>query len=84
MEKTCVELLESVGRRLAFLYTEDPSAPSVTVSLLPSGEWYVSLLRYAEKFGKDKYVVHSCKCDVLATGLEYLLDWLPEVRVDVS
>lgn len=41
-------------------FPEDPSAPSVVFSYIKAKEsWYISIVRYKEKFGKDKYVVSS-------------------------
>lgn len=42
-------------------FTEDPSTPSVVLSRLENGNYYGSLVRYSESFGKGKQVLYKCE-----------------------
>lgn len=60
-------------KQIVKLFSEDPSAPSVTVSWLPDRQaYYASVVRYAERFGQGKYVVWSCSGPNLDECLQYL------------
>lgn len=40
-------------------YPNDPSTPGIITSILNSGHFYCSIIRFKAKFGKEKYVVVS-------------------------
>lgn len=53
--------------------TVDPSAPSVTLSYIPSRDmWYGSVCRYSARMGEGKRVVAKCVCPSLATCITHL------------
>lgn len=54
-------VLEKLVTAVVTAHPDDPSKPGVLLSLLASGEWYASVLRYKGRFGADKFVVCSAK-----------------------
>lgn len=55
-------------------YDSDPSSPSLIVSWLADlQQWYFSFVRYSEKFGKGKYVVHRVLNSDFSKGAEQIL-----------
>ena len=67
--------------KLREAYPNDPSAPCVQLASLPSGEFYASAVRYAEKFGEGKKVVASCKASTLAGAMKVVIAKLVEAGV---
>jgi hypothetical protein len=53
--------IESLVDEVCARFSDDPSAPAVLVSRLPSKEWYMSVARFTEPLGKGKQVVASEK-----------------------
>ena len=57
-----IPVLESALRVLKRLFPDDPSTPSITLSLTeasPQRVWYASMLRYHEAYGGDREVLAS-------------------------
>ena len=70
------EMLETLVQAVVTAYPNDASTPGVLVSLLTSGDWYVAVLRYREKFGGGKYNVCSAKAKGAGDAIEQLAkDW---------
>jgi hypothetical protein len=42
-------------------YGDDPSKPSVVLSAMTDGQYYVSIVRYMGKYGTDKHVVCNAR-----------------------
>ena len=58
-------------------YADDPSQASVTVSKLKTGEHYISVVRYTQKYGDGKKVVVSSRNkDFGAAVREVSATWL--------
>lgn len=53
--------LDLLARAVANEYAGDPCSAGVTISLLPGGDYYASVLRYRERFGEGKFVVCSAR-----------------------
>lgn len=54
-------------------FPEDPSAPSVVFSFLKDkNAWYVAVVRYKSKFGKDKFNVSSFMHEDLDYAITHL------------
>jgi hypothetical protein len=53
--------IESLVAEVCERFGDDPSAPAVLVSRLPSEEWYMSVQRFTEAFGKGRQVIVSEK-----------------------
>ncbi len=54
-----VQYIDLIVRSLTFLYPEDHSCPSLLISRLKHGSYYVSLVRYEEPYGKSKRVLFN-------------------------
>lgn len=66
---------EAILRKVAELFSDDPSVPSVTCAWIESKQhFYGSIVRYTEAFGRGKSVVF--KCD--APSADGVLDQLCE------
>jgi hypothetical protein len=52
-------MIENLVRQIVDAYQKDLSSASLTLSYLPSGNWYMSIVRYRQKFGGVKEVVVS-------------------------
>jgi hypothetical protein len=66
------DVLEKLTLALCADFPGDPSTPSVVVSRLKTGESYVSLVRYRERFGDGKFVVLNARAPTLAEALRKL------------
>jgi hypothetical protein len=62
-------MLEAITKQLTDMFPDDPSAPCVTVSLLPNGKFYVSLCRFRERMGQGREVLVKCQRDSLDEAL---------------
>lgn len=69
-------LLCSVVRTLAASFPDDPSAPNVSLALLPDGRWYGSLIRFSEAYGQGKQVLVNASGVDLDEVLRKLADKL--------
>lgn len=64
-------------KHVAAVWPDDPSVPSVTCAWLEEHQrYYVSVVRYAEKNGRGKYVVTSCQADTMELGLQHIAEEL--------
>jgi len=68
MDNTQV-LLETLTQAIVFKYSDDKTAPGVTVSNL-KGRYYASVVRYDGAFGKGKTVVCHATEDTLPNALQ--------------
>lgn len=62
-------LLETLTKAIVFKYSDDKTAPGVTVSAL-KGRFYASIVRYDGAFGKGKNVVCNATEDTLPLALQ--------------
>lgn len=62
-------MLEAITKQLSEMFPEDPSAPCITVSLLPNGNFYVSLCRFQQRMGEGRIVLVKCQRDSLEEAL---------------
>lgn len=63
-----MQLLEDALRAASLLYPKDPSEPGIVLSwLTDKGEFYASIVRYEDTYGKSKQVL--CKATGLNVGL---------------
>lgn len=65
------QLLDKLTNAISFRFSDDKTAPGVTVARLKGG-YYCSIVRYAGAFAKDKEVVCSAKEKSLAATLKTL------------
>lgn len=59
-------------------YPDDPSTPSVVLSVLKDGSWYGSIVRYSQKFGEGKNVL----CRETAPSLSEVVEKLAKSWLD--
>jgi hypothetical protein len=71
---TGLESLDVLVKAVAQQYPNDPSKPGVTISLLQPGEYYASVVRYGEKYGKNKWTVRSAVGTSVEAAVETLFD----------
>jgi len=71
------DIIKALAQAVALEYPNDPSAPSVVVSCLKGGTWYVSIARYTAAFGQGKTVLHNARAKELREALELVAaEWL--------
>ena len=67
-------MIELLTKRLAELFSDDPSVPSVTIAWLGDEKgFYVSLVRYTEAFGQGKKVIAKERAASLEVCVSRLL-----------
>lgn len=72
-----VDFLDTLVRAVVAEYERDPSKPSVLVSMLNDGHFYVSIARYERAYGEGKVVVCNARHADLAQALKLLSQsWL--------
>lgn len=67
------DLMTSSLRAIKAAYTGDPTSPGLVLSLLASGEWYVSICRYGLKYGEGKTVVFAAKAISWESALKQVM-----------
>lgn len=77
------ELIESITKALTEKFGKNPSAPSLLMSYIGDGKYYVSILEYKSTYGRDKHVLFSAEGNNLYVLLEKIskemIDaWLPK------
>lgn len=67
-------LLGPVLRKLSAEYIGDKSAPSITMAFIPKdGQFYVSICRYDDYYGRGKRVMHALRGSDLRATVEGVL-----------
>jgi hypothetical protein len=73
-------MIENLVRQIEDAYQNDPSSPSLCITYLPCGNWYMSIVRYRQKFARGKELVVSASHADFETCLKQLIhDSLQEV-----
>lgn len=72
-----LRVLDTFVRAAVAEYPSDPCKASVTLSLLADGQYYGSVVRYTEAYGKGKVVVCSARAPSLEECVRLLgQEWL--------
>lgn len=58
-------MLEDIVKKIAENFPDDPSQPSLVLSVLKNGKYYGSVVRYTESFGGGKQVAFKCVADTV-------------------
>lgn len=61
-----MNILQELTKSLYQVFTTDLTRPGVTISMIDSDEYYTSIVRYSEAFGKGKFVF----CSALGPTIE--------------
>lgn len=67
-----IEKVKKLVKELVEQRRDDPSAPSLIISMLPNGKWYGSLATYTGRFGQGKEVLCSAQCHELEQVIDSL------------
>lgn len=67
-------ILDKLTKAVSFSYKEDKTMPGVTVAALPKGQYYCSIVRYTDAFGRGKEVVCSSKGNSIADVVKATAD----------
>ena len=69
-------LFQLTTRAVCHLYAEDPTRPSVVVSFLPNKRFYISIVRYKQRFAKEKSVVYKVEHEDFEEAVKQIADWV--------
>lgn len=74
--------LDLLVRSLQEFYPNEPSCPGITVSYLPGmKQYYASIVRYREQYGKNSYAIFNTRQDTIIECLEELKKiWLNKIQ----
>ena len=81
--KTNDELIKKLTRAVSYRFKDDGSAAGVTLSFLPTGKFYGSIVRYKSPFGKNKEVAFKVTHADLSEVLKSLANFVvstPKVK----
>lgn len=77
--------LAELTKLVADKFKDDPTVPSVVFAWLEAKQsWYISIVRYDEKFGKGKKVVSNFMNPDLDFTMSHMLNAFKESYVAVS
>jgi hypothetical protein len=68
-----LRLQKSLGV-LTKMYPTDDTSPGIVLSMVPGDQYYCSLVRYEEKYGRGKVVVRSATKPSLVEAIDSAVD----------